>query len=176
MSAGAKPTVPAGRMPLAGSHPRRSVNTRISTRANQKPGSEIPSSENTVTPWSSGVYGRTAEASAIGRARAIARARASRASRAVGGSASPTISDTGRRSRNERSWPVTRAVIVETYWTGRGWSRPSCARSTPTSAVPSCSGETSRVIGSPGASTIIAKVMTVTPTRIRTAWRSRRTT
>ena len=42
--------MPTGRMPLAGSHPRRSVNTRTSTSANQNPGREIPSSENTVTP------------------------------------------------------------------------------------------------------------------------------
>ena len=71
---------------------------------------------------------------------------------------------------------MTRALIVVAYCTGSAWSRPSCARSTATSAVPSCSGDTSKVTGSPGASTIIAKVMTVTPTSTSAAWSNRRTT
>jgi hypothetical protein len=46
----------------------------------------------------------------------VASPRDRRASRVVGGGASRTISDTGRRSRNERSLPVISEAIVETYW------------------------------------------------------------
>src|SRR5260370_41820199 len=71
MTRGLYPEVPAGRRPLAGNTPSRSVSTKISPSPNQNVGSEMPNKENRVALWSTRLYGRSADRNAIGVARMI---------------------------------------------------------------------------------------------------------
>ena len=116
-------------MPLTGSQPSQTPNSRISSRPSQNGGNEIPSSTARVTSRSVARLCRSAATSPAASPSSAPSSSAAPASSSVGPRRSKTASATGRSNDTERPMsPCNRPPSQPSQRSGQGWSRCSVAR------------------------------------------------
>ena len=161
-------------MPLTGSHPSHTAKPRISSKASQNWGMEIPSNTTRVSTRSCQPRRCAAAIAPAARPRTVASVNAVAASSKVGPMRSAISSTTGLCSVIER--PRSPCNTLPSHMTKRfhsGWSRPSSARND-ASASGVAKGPRIASAGSPGSSAIIRNTTSEIPSSTGINWIRRR--